>query len=100
MGMMVNETMTVEEWILNELWGRGLRVGETDQALAFAKRKLDTRGFQDNAGYVNKSGRMVKIKDCWNTPFHEYTQEGLDDLYHLIEHHTFTWLVNQLRSRS
>lgn len=96
----MNDTKTVEQWMLEELWGRGLRVGETDQALAFAKRKLDASGFQAHTTIVRKQGGGVLVKDCWSTPAGDYSEEALEALRGLIEHHTFTWLVNQLRSRS
>lgn len=96
---MITTTMTVEEWLIEELCLRGLRTSECEQALAFAKRKLDASGISDKVQVPNKQGRRVLMKDCWNTPAAEYTQEVLDELRDRIEHRTFDWLVNQLRSR-
>jgi hypothetical protein len=96
---MVTDTMTVEEWLIEELWGRGLRTSECEQALAFAKKKLDDLGFQDNAHLEGKHKNKVLVRHCWNTLADDYSQEVLEDLRDRIEHHTFTWLVNQLRSR-
>jgi hypothetical protein len=40
----------------------------------------------------------VLVHDCWNTLAMNYTQEDLDDLYRLIEHHTLTWCINYMHS--
>jgi hypothetical protein len=90
-------TMTVDEWLLEELFARGLNAGEYERALEYAKQKLDVR-YSANAYLDRKDGKDVLVKDCWQTPAINYTQKALDGLYKLIEFHTLTWCINYMHS--
>ena len=94
--LILNETTTVDEYLMNRLIARGLNAGEFERALEYAKQKLDASGFQIDATMAAKQGQRVVVKDCWNTLAIDYTQEALAGLYKLIEHHAFTRCINYM----